>query len=79
MREKSKDFRLLYERYAEKIIAVFGCTYDQAEYFIYTIIASVIDYAIWDDREKTQMLLENLYERRVNKLQNINKNNISDQ
>ena len=79
MREKSKDFRLLYERYAEKIIAVLGCTYDQAEYFIYTIIASVIDYAIWDDREKTQMLLENLYERTVNKLQNINKNNISDQ
>ena len=65
MREKSKDFRHLYERYAEKIIGVFGCTYDQAEYFIYTIIASVIDYAIWDDGEKTQMLLENLYTRIV--------------
>lgn len=68
MREKSKDFRLLYERYAEKIIAVFGCTYDQVEYFIYTIIASVIDYAIWDDGEKTQMLLENLYARIVEKI-----------
>ena len=62
MREKSKDFRLLYE------IAVFGCTYDQAEVFIYTIIASVIDYAIWDDGEKTQMLLENLYTRIVEKI-----------
>ena len=68
MREKSKDFRLLYERYSEKIIGVFGCTYDQAEYFIYTIIASVIDYAIWDDGEKTQMLLENLYTRIVEKI-----------
>ena len=68
MREKSKDFRHLYERYAEKIIGVFGCTYDQAEYFIYTIIASVIDYAIWDDGEKTQMLLENLYTRIVEKI-----------
>lgn len=68
MREKSKDFRHLYERYAEKIIGVFGCTYDQAEYFIYTIIASVIDYAIWDDGEKTQMLLENLYARIVEKI-----------
>lgn len=68
MREKSKDFRLLYERYAEKIIGVFGCTYNQAEYFIYTIIASVIDYAIWDDGEKTQMLLENLYERILKKI-----------
>ena len=68
MREKSKDFRHLYEKYAEKIIGVFGCTHDQAEYFIYTIIASVIDYAIWDDGEKTQMLLENLYERILEKI-----------
>ena len=68
MREKSKDFRLLYERYAEKLMGVFGCTHSQAEYFIYTIIASVIDYTIWDDGEKTQMLLENLYTRIVEKI-----------
>ncbi len=63
MREKSKDFRLLYEKYAEKIISIFDCTHHQAEVFIYSIIASVVDYAIWDDGEKTQMLLENLYQR----------------
>lgn len=68
MREKSKDFRLLYERYAEKIMGIFGCTHHQAEVFIYTIIASVIDYAIWDDGDKTQMLLENLYTRILEKL-----------
>ena len=68
MRDKSKDFRLLYEKYAEKIIDVFGCTHQQAEVFIYTIIASVIDYAIWDDGEKTQMLLDNLYMRIVEKI-----------
>lgn len=68
MREKSKAFRHLYEKYAEKIIGIFGCTYDQAEVFIYTIIASVIDYAIWDDGEKTQMLLENLYDRILEKI-----------
>ncbi len=63
MRDKSKDFRLLYERYAEELISIFHCTYEQAETFIYSIIAFVIDYAIWDDGEKTQMLLENLYDR----------------
>lgn len=63
MRDKSKDFRLWYERYAEKIIAIFGCTPLQAETFIYSIIAFVIDYAIWDDGDKTQMLLDNLYDR----------------
>lgn len=68
MRDKSKDFRLLYEKYAEKIIDVFGCTHLQAEVFIYSIIALVIDYAIWDDGEKTQMLLENLYERVTKKI-----------
>ena len=68
MREKSKDFRILYERYAEKIIGIFGCTPHQAEVFIYTIIACVIDYAIWDDGEKTQMLLDNLYARIIEKI-----------
>ncbi len=68
MREKSKDFRLLYERYAEKIMGIFGCTHYQAEVFIYSIIASVIDYAIWDDGEKTQMLLDNLYTRIIEKI-----------
>lgn len=78
MRDKSKDFRLLYEKYAEKIMGIFKCTRDQAEVFIYSIIAYVIDYAIWDDGGKTQMLLENLYTRTVNKLQSINIRKLSD-
>ncbi len=68
MRDKSRNFRLLYERYAQKIIGIFGCTYKQAEIFIYSIIAFVIDYAIWDDGEKTQMLLDNLCDRIITML-----------
>lgn len=63
MRKKSKDFRLLYEKFGGKVIRIFGCTNLQAEVFIYSIIAFVIDYAIWDDEEKTQMLLDNLNDR----------------
>ena len=63
MREKSKDFRNLYEVYANELIDIFGCSYEQAEVFIYSIIAFVIDYALWDDGDKTQMLLENLFGR----------------
>ena len=66
MRAKAKDFRLWYEKYAEKIIDIFGCTNLQAETFIYSVISFVIDYAIWDDRDKTQMLLDNLYDRVAN-------------
>lgn len=68
MREKANDFRFLYERYAGKLMAIFDCTYLQAETFIYSVIAYVIDYAIWDDREKTQMLLDNLKDRIIDKL-----------
>ena len=68
MREKSMDFNVLYEKYAEKIIGIFGCTVHQVEVFIYTIIACVIDYAVWDDRRNTQLLLDNLYERITEKL-----------
>ena len=63
MRDKAKDFRLYYEKYANELISIFSCTYEQAETFIYSIIAFVIDYAIWDDGDKTQMLLDNLYDR----------------
>lgn len=68
MRGKAKDFRLWYEKYANELINIFGCSYLQAETFIYSIIAYVIDYAIWDDKDKTQMLLENLYGRTINVL-----------
>lgn len=63
MREKAHDFRVFYAKYAEKIVDTFSCTYLQAEIFIYSIIAFVIDYVIWDDSDKTQMLLDNLYDR----------------
>ena len=63
MRDKSMDFRLLYEEYGKQLILIFDCTPEQTEVFIYSIIAYVIDYAIWDDGEKTQMLLNNLYNR----------------
>ena len=71
MRDKAKDFRFFYDKYANELMIGFGCSYQDAETFIYSIIAFVIDYAIWDDKEKTQMLLENLYERTIKKLRNI--------
>ena len=79
MRDKAKDFRFFYDKYANELMTLFGCSYTDADTFIYSIIAFVVDYAIWDDKEKTQMLLENLYERTVKKLQNISKKNISDE
>ncbi len=68
MRDKSKDFRVFYERYAHKLMGIFDCSYLGAEAFIYSMIAYVIDYAIWDDKFKTQMLLDNLHDRTIRQL-----------
>lgn len=68
MRSKARDFREWYKNYSKKLTKIFNCTTEQAEIFIYSLIAFVIDYVIWDDRDKTQMLLENLYDRILHKL-----------
>ena len=73
MREKAMDFRDGYTAYGKKIIDIFGCSELHAEVFIYSIISYVVDYVIWDDREKTQLLLENLYERVARTLSQENK------
>ena len=63
MRQKAKDFKAVYAANAEKIIKCFGCSEEQAAVFIYSVITILVDYAIWDDREDSQLLLDNLYER----------------
>lgn len=68
MRSKARDFREWYKNYSEKLTGIFNCTNEQAEIFIYSLISFVIDYVICDDRDKTQMLLENLYDRILHKL-----------
>ena len=60
MRETLFSFNLLYEEYGYRLVKMTGCTPTQAEVFIYTIISLIVDYVIWDDKEKTKMLLENI-------------------
>ncbi len=70
MRGKSREFRVFYEQYAKRLLQTFGCTKEQANIFIYTIISVVIDYVVWDDKDIAQMLLNNLHKRTVDKLGN---------
>ena len=65
MRNAMKEFNFRYEDYAKQLEETFHCTYAEAEYFIYSTLSAIVDYVIWDDREKTQMLLERLYQRIV--------------
>ncbi len=68
MREKSRQFRFFYEQYANKIITIFGCDETAANVFIYSIIAIVMDYVIWDDKDIAQMLMDNLKNRVIKKI-----------
>ena len=63
MREKTLEFNALYDIYGEKLIKAINCTQKAAEVFIYSIIAFVVDFAIWDDRRNSQLLIDNLQER----------------
>ena len=63
MREKSRSFRIFYQQYADKLMEKFGVSEVQANVFIYSVIAIVMDYVIWDDKDLAQMLLDNLHKR----------------
>ncbi len=69
MRESMKEFNGSYAEYAKQLMRIFDCTFEQAELFIYSTLSAIVDYAVWDDGEKTQMLLDNLYQRVANILQ----------
>ena len=68
MRETMKAFNSSYAAFAKRLVEVFECRYDQAETFIYSTLSAIVDYVVWDDGEKTQMLLDNLCDRIKEKL-----------
>lgn len=63
MRETMKGFNFAYAEFAEQLVETFDCTFKQAETFIYSTLSAIVDYVVWNDGEKTQLLLDNLYER----------------
>lgn len=63
MRRKADELKPMHALFAEKLTNTFGCTQEQASVFIYSTITIVVDYAIWGDREDSQILLDNLYGR----------------
>lgn len=73
MRHTMYSFNPMYERYGLRLMEMSGCTPVQAETFIYTVIAIIVDYVIWDDREKSKMLLDAFHKRTLKILESLNK------
>ncbi len=53
-------FRHSYDDYANKLADLSGGSFEDIQPIIYSFAATVIDYAIWQDREETQIQLNYL-------------------
>lgn len=61
IRAASKDFNFLYDRYTHKLSVLLECDEDFLRPLVYLFISAVLDYVIWNEREKSQMQLEFIY------------------
>lgn len=61
IRERSKDFNLIYDRYAHKLAVVLQCGVNALRPLVYLFISAVLDYVIWEEKEKSQIQLECIY------------------
>ncbi len=60
MHNSNSRFRNAYDEYARKLAKMSGGDFDEIKPIIYSFAASVIDYAIWQDRKETQAQLNYL-------------------
>ncbi len=60
MHNSNFRFRRSYDDYARKLAEMSGGNFDDIQPIIYSFAATVVDYAIWQDREETQIQLKYL-------------------
>lgn len=61
IRAKIKDLNYIYDRYARELAEMLKCEESMLRPLVYLFISAVLDYVIWDEREKSQMQLEFIY------------------
>lgn len=71
MREKTIDFKVIYEDYIMRMSKFLGVSPEQMSPIIYMLIALVGDYVTWEDTETTKMLLEFLKKTLKEMLENL--------
>ncbi len=60
MHNSSSRFRHAYDEYARKLAQMSDGDFDEIKPIIYAFAATIVDYAIWQDREETQEQLNYL-------------------
>lgn len=75
LREQGNNFKGVYEKYISHMAKALNCSTDLIRPVIYKIISILVDYVLWEDRETSLMLLKDVYETMLMKLE-IEKNRI---
>lgn len=61
IRATGKEFNLIYDKYTRRLSALLNCKEQTLKPLVYLFISAVLDYVIWDEKEKSQMQLELIY------------------
>ncbi len=61
IRADGKDLNFMYDKYTHRLSARLNCDEQLLKPLVYLFISAVLDYVIWDEREKSQMQLEFIY------------------
>ena len=60
-RKTGKDFNFIYDKYTHRLSQLLDCNAQLLKPLVYLFISAVLDYMIWDEKEKSQMQLDFIY------------------
>ena len=61
IRSTGNDFHFIYDKYTQRLSALLNCDEQLLKPLVYLFISAVLDYVIWDEKEKSQMQLDFIY------------------
>lgn len=61
IRKTGKDFNFIYDKYTHRLSLLFDCDEQTLKPLVYLFISAVLDYVIWDEKEKSQLELNFIY------------------
>lgn len=61
IRKTGKDFNFIYDKYTHRLSLLLDCDEQTLKPLVYLFISAVLNYVIWDEKEKSQLELNFIY------------------
>lgn len=61
IRKTGKDFNFIYDKYTHRLSLLLDCDEQTLKPLVYLFISAVLDYVIWDEKEKSQLELNFIF------------------